>query len=214
MKAKWLALASRIDALSLRERLFMLLSVVACCMALADMVWLSPAQEAHRQLKQQFDKQTEALQTARRTLTIAAVPEKTSQALQDDWAVAGTRLDQVNRTIATLTPTQPQAPLAQAMVHLLKRQDGLALRRATAVPPVPPDAAVAKGHVSAGQGEPVVVTRQGVELTVAGPYSQLIRYVQLLETALPQARWGVMKLKSDQQPPELTLQLFLLGVPP
>lgn len=215
MKAQWAALALRIDALTLRERMFLLLSVVACCMALADLIWLSPAQAAHRQLQQRFEKQTEALQLARSTLTTVAVPADASQTLRDDMLVASTRLDQVNRTIASLTPAQAQAPLAQAMVHLLKRQAGLTLRHTAAVPAVQATTAGSKSATNASeQADPPGLVRQGVALTVAGPYPQLIRYVQSLEATLPQARWGVMQLKSDQQPPELALQLFLLGVQP
>jgi MSHA biogenesis protein MshJ len=49
---------------------------------------------------------------------------------------------------------------------------------------------------------------------VAGTYPDLTQYVQTLESAMPQVRWGVMTLKSDTLPPQLTLQLFLLGVQP
>lgn len=212
MKARWAALALRLDALTLRERVFLLLSVMACCMALVDLVWLSPAQSAHRQLQQRFERQSEALHVARSALTTVAVPADTTQTLRDDWSVATTRLDQVNRTIASLTPAQAQAPLAQAMVHLLKRHAGLTLQRAAAVPPA--QAVAAGGTGVSNIGDPAGLIRQGVELTVVGPYPDLIRYVQSLETALPQARWGAMKLQSEQQPPELTLQLFLLNVQP
>jgi hypothetical protein len=57
------------------------------------------------------------------------------------------------------------------------------------------------------------VTRQGLELTVAGPYLELIGYVQTLERSLPALRWGGMKIVSDKQPVLLTLQVSLVGVP-
>ena len=49
MKAWWLAQMARIDNLSLRERIFLFLSILVCALALADTLWLSPAQTAHKQ---------------------------------------------------------------------------------------------------------------------------------------------------------------------
>ena len=100
------------------------------------------------------------------------------------------------------------------LVHLLRRQEGLTLLRTSTLAS---EAAVAGAAQAAGTGAaalPVGFTRQGVELTVSGSYPELTRYVQTLEQALPHVRWGTMKLKSEKMPPELTLQLFLVGVQP
>ena len=51
-------------------------------------------------------------------------------------------------------------------------------------------------------------------LTVAGPYPELIRYVQTLEHALPTLRWGDMKLAGDLKPPQLSLQVSVVEVTP
>jgi MSHA biogenesis protein MshJ len=51
-----------------------------------------------------------------------------------------------------------------------------------------------------------------VEVTVAGNYADLTRFVSTIEAAMPYVRWGLMTLKTtdDQTAPHLTLQLFLL----
>ena len=59
-----------------------------------------------------------------------------------------------------------------------------------------------------------VLPRQGLELTVAGPYHELARYVQTLERAMPALRWGTMRLSGDRQTSELTLQVWLIGSAP
>lgn len=205
-KSWWDVQSARINALSLRERVFLFLSVMVCCMALADVVWLSPAQVAHQQLTQRFDKQSAELQRARDVLKTVARPVDTTKAVRDEIAGVKSRLETVNQNIKDVLPAAAQVtPLAQALVHLLRRHEGLTLVRTSAVAP---EAAVAK------TGQAVGLTRQGVELTVSGPYPELTRYVQTLENELPHVRWGVMKLKSDKLPPELTLQLFLVGVQP
>lgn len=215
MKRWWKTQSARINALSLRERVFLFLSVIASCMALADVVWLSPAQVAHQQLTQRFDKQSAELQRARAELKAVAQPVDTSKAVRNEIAAVKFDLDQVNQTINQVLPPATQAtPLAQVLVHLLRRHEGLTLLRTATVAP---EAAVAGAAQAVGSGAaalPAGFTRQGVELTVSGPYPELTRYVQTLERAVPQVRWGTMKLKSEKMPPELTLQLFLVGVQP
>ena len=103
--------------------------------------------------------------------------------------------------------------MTQVLSQFLRRHEGLTLVRTTALAP---EVASASGAttVTGVASMPGGLTRQGVELVVSGPYPQLMRYVQTLETALPSARWGAMTVKSDTAPPELTLQLFLVGVQP
>lgn len=215
MKIWWSKLAARIDALSLRERAFMFLSAIAIFLALADAMWLSPAQVAHKQLTQRFQKQTAELQRVRDELKLAGLPANGVKSVSAEIATVKSSLTNVNQKIAIVLPTASDStPLTQALVHLLRRHEGLTLVRTATVSP---DAGLAKATqtgAAGGSALPAGMTRQGVELTVSGPYSELIRYVQALETAMPNIRWGVMKLKSEKLPPELTLQLFLVGVQP
>ena len=211
----WTKQSVRIDALSLRERVFLFLSVMAGCMALADVVWLSPALLAHKQLIQRFDKESADLQRARADLKVVAQPVDTGKAARDEIVAAKIRLESVNQTIKDILPSATQAtPLAQLLVHLLRRHEGLTLLHTVTLPPEALGAGADPAVGSGAAARPVGFTRQGVELTVSGSYAELTRYVQTLEKALPQVRWGTMKLKSEKMPPELTLQLFLLGVQP
>ena len=206
----------RINALSLRERVFLFLSVMAACAALVDVFWLEPALEAHKQLTQRFEKQSAELQRLREALRSVSKPVDTNKTVRAEAADVKSRLDAVNQTIKDAVPTATGVtPLTQALVQLLRRHEGLTLVRTSVVAPeATAKAAQAAGAGAAASTMAVGLTRQGVELTVSGPYPELTRYVQTLETALPNVRWGVMKLKSDKLPPELTLQLFLVGVVP
>ncbi len=210
MTNKLTLLFTRVDALSLRERVFVFLSVLACCAAVVDTLWLSPAQTAHKQLTQRFEKQSAELQRLRDTLKTVARPVETGQALREESATLTSRLAQADQAITALVPVADAqgTPLTQALVHLLRRHEGLTLLRTVALQPVAP----------AAKETPVPhemrLGRQGVEIKVAGPYADLTRYVQTLERSLPQLRWGSMSLTSDKGPPELTLQLFVLEVLP
>ena len=216
MKNWWKKQSVRIDALSLRERVFLFLAVIAVCLAFADLVWLEPAKKVHRQLNQRFDKQGTDLQQARKELDAVATPLDTSKVLKNEIAAAKTRLDAVNKSIKEVLPSATQStPLAQVLVHVLRRHEGLTLVSTAALFPEAAVAGAAQASQPAGPSAlelPQGLTRQGVELTVSGSYADLTRYVQTLEKLLPHVRWGTMRLKSEKLPPELTLQLYLIGV--
>ena len=206
----WSTLAGRINAMSLRERALLFVSIIACLLVFADTVWLSPAQVAHKLLVQRHDRQRDELHRTRQALSQLAKPVDAGKGVRDQIAATQVRLAEVKEDIGQIVPTPTGAPpLVQVLTHLLRRHDGLTLVRTSTVAPQ------AAGASPAGVDSSIAgLTRQGVELTVSGSYPELTRYVQTLEQALPYVRWGTMTLKSDKPPVELTLQLFLVGVKP
>jgi len=198
--------AARIDAISLRERILVFFTLVACLGGLANWAWLAPAQDARQQLIRQLDQQTLDLQKARADLSVMARPVTTDQTVRSDLADVKARLVAARQMLAelSLSPTVQSAPLAELLGHLLRQQDGLTLLHTTTMTAVAPAAGASVAVL------PDRLVRQGVELTVAGSYTELARYVQTLEQALPQVRWGTMWLRSEKRPPELTLQLYLV----
>lgn len=205
---QWQALMARVDALSLRERLFLFLSILLCLGALVDTLWLSPAQTAHKQLVSRLQRQSVELQALRDMLKVSGHPQDVGQSSRDALLQLAARTTQVNEDVRKLLPgTANTAPLAQALVHLLRRHEGLTLVRTAALAPE----VAGPGNGSVAGSLPAGLTRQGVSLTVSGSYAELMRYVASLETDMPFVRWGVMNLKADRGLTELTLQLFLLG---
>lgn len=210
---------ARIDALSLRERAILFLLLISGCMALADVLWLEPALLTYKQLTERFAKQNTELQRLRDALKTVAKPVDKNLALHKEIDAVNSRLAAVNQSIKEVAPEALHgAPLAQVLVHLLRRHEGLTLVLTSTVlpqaatPKAPPMSQVNPNASAAVMA--VGLKRQGVELIVSGDYSELTRYVRTLETALPYVRWGAMKLKRDKALPELTLQLFLVGATP
>lgn len=212
MKKQWLQLLDRIDALSLRERVFLFISIIACVLALADVLWLSPAQTAYKQLTQRFATQSAELDRLRGELRTSTRPVDPAKAVREDIAVATARLDAVNADIKALVPLDKNGPaLEQVLVQLLRRHDGLVLQGLSTTKAEAAPAASSAGNAVA---VPTGLTKRGLELRVTGPYPELMRYVKTLETAMPALRWGALTLKSEKQPPELKLQVFVVGVQP
>lgn len=209
MKQWWKVQADRIDALSLRERVFLFVSLLACCMLLAEVLWLAPARTRHQQLAQRVMAQDAELQKLSETLKNSSSDAGSGKLMREELVQVKTSLEALNQEIDRVPSVALDAtPLSQVLVHFLRRHEGLTLVRTNTLP----------GETSAVKapqgGQASALTRQGLELTVAGPYPELIRYVQTLERALPALRWGAMKMSGDKQPPQLTLQVFLVGVAP
>ncbi len=208
MKQWWTRVAARIDALSLRERGVLFITLIAGIVALADVVWLTPAQNAYQQATARFETQKTELVRLRAELQESANTVDPSQAVHADIDAAEARLANINRDITAAAPAAEQGPhLEQVLLQFLRRQEGMTLLGAGTLKQDAAGPADAKTAVTG-------LTKRGMELRVSGSYGDLTRYVKTLENALPNLRWGQLQLKSDKQPPELTLQVYVVGVQP
>jgi len=214
MKKTWQNLSRRIDALSLRERMFLFLSLIAVCVAITDQVWLAPASSVHLKAQQRFAAESLELERLREAVKAKASAADPAKLVRDEIARAKAETASVDAAIALLAgTTRGSVNLQDVLVHFLRRHAALALVQTGNLPGEA--AAGASGQPSQpGSVAKVAVVRQAMELTVAGPFAELVRYVETLERALPDLRWGTMKLAAGQQPPQLTLQFFLLAPQP
>lgn len=210
MKQQFQQLLLRVDALSMRERIFLFMSVFVCVLALADFVWFTPAQSAHKLLLQRFVAQSAELDRLRGELSTSAVPNDPGKVAREELRTLGVRLEELNAEIAGLAPNDQKAPaLEQVLQRLLRRHEGLTLLS------LDTQKTETTGTSAASTGAPTAgLTKRGLTLRVAGSYAELVRYVQTLESALPGLRWGPMELKTDRQASELTLQVYAVGVQP
>ena len=208
MKEQWQTLLTRVDALSMRERIFLLLSVFVCVLAAADFVWFTPATVGHRQLVQRFSAQSGELDRLRNELRLSGLPTDAGKHARDDQQALADQLKQINAELAAVAPADAKGPALEAVLQrLLRRQEGLTLLSLDTVKTT----AVSAG-TQATAGVLNGVTKRGLEIRVAGPYAELVRYVQALETALPGLRWGAMELKAGKRSSELTLRVYAVGV--
>jgi MSHA biogenesis protein MshJ len=204
-------LMARLDALSLRERIFLFLSVLVVCGAVFNTLWLSPAQVAHKQLAQRFDKQSVDLNRLRELVKLGTPAGASTDGPHSALAQVEAEIAQTDRAARQLLPPPDATPLVQAMSLLLRRYPGLTLIKTNAMAAGTPAATT-----NSTKDLPTGLKRQGVEVTVAGHYADLTRFVQTIESAMPYVRWGQMTLKSsdDQGATQLTLQLYLLNEVP
>ena len=211
MKEQWQKLALRIDAMQLRERVFLFLTIIVCCAALADTLWLSPAQVAHKQATLKFAAQETELQRLRAELKGLAQPVDANKAVREYIAAANQQLDAINQEISAVASLAEGGPaIEQTLVQFLRRQEGLTLLGTGTSQAGGASTSTASAAASKQPG----LSRRGLELSVAGSYADLTRYVSTLENALPTLRWGTLHLKTTKQASEMALQVYVVGVPP
>ncbi len=212
MKNWWKIQSVRIDALSLRERAFLFVTLLASCVALAQVLWLEPAQKHHEQITKKFKTQETELRTLQVDFRNSASGTGVVKSYQAELEGLKTQIEATNQALKQV-PTGGMASeqLPQVLTHFLRRHEGLTLVKVG--PVVEPSTKSSVDKVAAVLSGPSLKP-QGLELTVAGAYPELIRYVQTLERSLPALRWGTMSVMSEKQPPQLTLQVYLLGESP
>ena len=202
MKAFLQQQALRINALSLRERAILFLSLVAALAAAADALVLSPRMSEQKQLAQSQRQQTSEIEALRARLPGAAAAADTPLArkareLQD----ARDRLQQTNAEIERRLAAGAGTRLSEVLERLLKRQDRLTLQRLAAAP-----------ATAAGPG--AALPSRTVELVLRGGYHDLMRYVADAESALPGLRWAELALTQQGDSNEMRALVVLLGEGP
>lgn len=204
MKVDWKKQLARINALSLRERVMLFVSIAFVMVALTDTLLWSPAAAKRKSLLAEQAASSKELATLRQTLIDA------SPTSQPD-SPRGQMLARIAQSRAELQAVDSQirenigdgkrlANLPDLMNQVLRRHERLTLTRLMTTSDRPADKS----------GE-TTLRWQAVDLGVSGGYLDLVQYLDDLERALPELRWGPMQINSKQTPPELTVRLFLAG---
>lgn len=201
----------KLHALQVRERLMLLGLAIISVLAVAETVWIAPTLQRAQQARQALVNQQTALERLQAEAALQATSSSSSTlSPRAQLTSVNAQIDGVAREINTLTPSQRDATtLRSVLENFLQRHEGLSLVRTSTL------AADAAPIFASTSMVPVPADRRGLELTVAGPYPELVRYVQSLERALPDLRWGALVLSNqDSTGTQLTLQVFVVGGTP
>jgi MSHA biogenesis protein MshJ len=238
MKARWLALSARVDALAPRERVMVLGAVLAVLGALAWTAAIGPGLRKQDVLRRQVAQQRDALAAieAETAHKLAAGRDDPDAPLRARLAAAradGVRMtDELRAMQKGLVPPERIAPLLEA---ILRANGKLKLVSMTTLPvgslselaanadaakadtpqaQVQPGAQPQQGAKPAAKA-PDLLYRHGVELTVRGSYLDMLDYMAALEALPTQLFWGRAQLDAGQYPDaRLTLTLYTLSLDP
>lgn len=214
LRAFWERQARRIDALTLRERAILFLSLVAVLAALFDTLVLTPqTARAKQRSDARIQQEAELAQLRELFVTTSRNTSDPAQALRTQLEAASAERAQLDEQLHKNGSAGAGQDLAVLLQRLLARQPGLVLERLTLLPDAPVAAAQPGASAPAALAG---ISWQGVELQLQGGYAELQRDMQGLERELPGLRWGEMQLSSSgsAEAPRLRVQVFLLKVQP
>lgn len=197
MKTTWSHLARRLNALSLRERVIMAVSLAVALAAVADMAVISPQLAAQNEALARMRSQQATLGTLRAQLAAPAASSPAG-ALRQRLAAEQARLQAVETALAERLGSGHAASLPALLQQVLRRHDKLTLLKLDTVPP----AAEAPS------------ARRSVELQLAGSYADLLAYAQAIEQQQPGLRWAALQIDAGPQPPVLSARVWLPGDTP
>lgn len=207
----WQRQARRIDALSLRERAILFVSIAAVLALLFDSQVLTPL-AARQKVRADAQAQQAAEVTQLREQYVAASrnnddPSGQLRSQLDTARAERARLDDALREAGSAGVGEG---LSVVLQRLLAQQPGLVLEKLTLLDETAPAAPRPALPVLPGIGW------QGVELQVQGGWHDVQRYLQALERELPGLRWGELRLNAGagNEPPRVQAQLFMLKVQP
>ena len=208
MKALLQQQALRINALTLRERAIMFITLAAALVAATDALVLSPRQAEQKALAQQLRQQSSDVDALRAQVAGPALADTPQARLARELLQLRTRQAEVDAEIQRRAGSGASAMhLPTLLERVLRRHDRLTLvRLATLAPPATP-----------ATPKPGALPLQGVEIVLRGPYLDLVRYLAEAEQAMPGLRWGELHISSRQDaraPPELVAKVTLLGDTP
>jgi MSHA biogenesis protein MshJ len=228
LRRRGLELARRFDARPQRERIAMLLAVVAVVLLLADRLWLSPAFHAFGSASQALA----AAQGEQQALNTDAAQRRVQgdanrRALEAEIAQWRQRTSQGTQALAdTQAGLIGPDRMAALLEQMLPRQGGVKVVALTSLAPQDARTPLGSRAAAAGSANPASAPaastesggaplyRHGVEITVEGGYGELMAWLWALENLPgPRLLWGGVKLNVEQHPTvRLSLTVYTLSL--
>jgi MSHA biogenesis protein MshJ len=191
----WQRQARRIDALTLRERAILFVSISVALVAALDHFLLSPRMAEQKALAQKIRQQARDLDGLRAQLAPGRIDGPGGKLVQE---LEGLRQQQQQLDLALSQLHSGAAAgtqLPELLERVLRRHDKLTLLRLATVKP----AAAA----------PNEGPRQAVQLSLRGSYPDLAQYLADTESALPGLRWGDVAVVRQGTGAELSATVLL-----
>lgn len=213
MKALWIKLSGRIDAMTLRERIAIFVASVAALLFLMNTFVLEPLFARNRKLADQVRQQNMQVEAANN-----GVQAQMAAFNSNPDAPAQKQLADLNRDAAALAGSLRAmqhglvAPekMGELLQQLLRSNGKLKL---LSLRTLPASGMGGKADAKAAPTQRELLYRHGVEVVLQGGYLDMLGYMEALERSPQQVFWGRAQLDAHEYPNStLTLTLYTLGL--
>ena len=227
MKEQLQRLATRIDALTLRERVLLFAAAAAVFLFLAHFFSLGPMYARQDLLRTQIVQQQNNLEGIDNEIRekVQAFQADPDAPAREKIATVRAQLDSLALSLRAmqngLVPPERMAPLVESILRANGRLQLVSMRTLPvepvmggAKPQAAPAAGAATSAAPADVARPAALLyRHGVEVTVRGNYLDMIGYMAALESMPTQLFWGGARLEAETWPASrLTLTLYTLSL--
>ena len=206
LKKQFQGFASRIDAMSLRERALIFITLLVALYFLAVNVLFGPLNVEKNRLQLQLTQkraETQMLETQVHALGGTgehpdAAKRKKLEALQENLRTMDAELMRV--TSGLVTPKE----MARLVEQMLLKNRGLQVMKVESISATP----LQEGAGGTG----VKVYKHGMRVEVKGGYLDILRYLKSLEALPWKVFWGKVTLKTDKYPDSrMSLLIYTLS---
>ncbi|MHB1140551.1 MAG: hypothetical protein ACYC1T_02170 [Sulfuricaulis sp.] len=197
LKKQFQDLANRIDAMALRERALIFISLLVVLYFLAVNVLFGPLNAEKDRLQQQVNQkrqETQALEMQVQALVGSgehpdAAGRKKLEALQETLKTMDAEL--ARATSGLVTPRE----MARLVEQMLLKNRGLQVLKVESIPATP-----LLNVVQSAAGSGPMVYRHGMNIEIKGGYLDILRYLKSLEALPWKVFWGKVTLKTEKHP--------------
>ncbi|MFZ5842402.1 MAG: hypothetical protein ACOY3E_05810 [Pseudomonadota bacterium] len=204
----WRRLEQRFQALSLRERVLVIVMSLAVIAALANFLFFLPLQDqlrAERQQQQEHQRRREQLENELSQL-------QAWQARQEDGSglvVVEQQLASINQQIQQLSQRMvPPQEMTALLQQLLAREQGMQVIALEKLPLEQPSESDADAAMSAE----MPLYRHRLRLSLRGSYFDSLRYLQAMEALPWTVYWDSLEYRVETYPQAiLTVEIATLG---
>jgi MSHA biogenesis protein MshJ len=224
VKDRLARLATRIDALTLRERVLLFAAIAASTIFVVYFFGLGPMAARQDLLRTRIVQQQNNLEGIDNEIRekVEAAQVDPDAPTRERIRAARAQLDALATSLRAmqngLVPPERMAPLVDGILRANGRLQ-LVSMRTLPVEPVPGAAKPQTAPVSAGaeaqsaNKQGALLYRHGVEVSVRGNYLDMIAYMAALEAMPTQLFWGRAQLDAETWPASrLTLALYTLSL--
>lgn len=218
MKKYWEKYATKIDALTLRERAFVFIGMIAVIGITPFILIISPLMDKQKKLSEELiQQQTNLKATQDQLVALSQVRAKGSDQMNEQ------RLQKLREQIATIDnelkgmQSGLVAPekMSALLENILKRNGRLQLVQLRTLPAlslVDEKKPVTPNKETSPRSEQNIY-KHGIEMTIQGGYLDLLAYITQLERLPEQMFWSKVKMDSTQYPKVLlTVTVYTLSL--
>lgn len=197
MKKQLQGLANRVDAMSLRERALIFITLLVALYFLAMNVLFGPLINEKDRLQQQVNQkrqEVESLESRIQSMATGRDEADTAKqrkiaALQENLRTMDSEL--VHVTAGLVSPKE----MARLIEQMLLRNRGLQVMKVESIPAMP----LLEG-VEGVKADGTMIFKHGMQIEIKGGYMDILSYLKSLENLPWKVFWGKVTLKAEKYP--------------